>query len=285
MRPGWVSGRIEDAMSNLVVIENLDFSYAEQPVLRQITLEVESGTTLGVIGPNGGGKTTLMRLLLGLLKPTAGSIRIDGLTPAAAVARGDLIGYLPQALPEVDRFPLTVRQVVELGLAGKAGLLRSPVRADTDFLATLIERVGLGHLADRNIARLSGGQLQRVFIAKALAARPRLLILDEPTTAIDRSAQQRIIEMIGQLKRELSLTIILISHDLRAVGAISDRIACLNGTLHYHDVPQHLPADLMFSMFACDLEAMGLNQSPVPLSDATFTPMNVAIRQLTRPSA
>ncbi len=265
-------------MSCLVQIEGLEFAYHEQPVLRDINLQVEAGTTLGVIGPNGGGKTTLMRLLLGLLQPTRGRIRVDGLPPRAAVARGDILGYLPQHLPAVDQFPLTVRQVVRLGLAGKTGLFRAYRREDLAFVETLIERVGLGDLVGQSVGTLSGGQLQRVFIAKALAGRPKLLILDEPTTAIDRSAQQRVIEMIQQLKAELGLTIILISHDLRAVSAIADRIACLNGTLHYHDVPEHIPAELVYNMFACDLEALGLGRprEPSRLRAAHFVPLNVS---------
>jgi zinc transport system ATP-binding protein len=265
-------------MSPLVDIRDLDFAYREQPVLREIGLTVERGTTLGVIGPNGGGKTTLMRLLLGLLRPTRGEIRVDGMQPREAVARGDVMGYLPQHLPDVEQFPLTVRQVVRLGLSGKTGMLRGYRREDLAFVDELIERLGLGELAQERIGELSGGQLQRVFIAKALSARPKLLILDEPTTAIDRSAQQRVIEMIQQLKAELSLTIILISHDLRAVGAIADRIACLNVSLHYHDVPEHIPADLVYSMFACDLEAMGLGRprDVSRLRESQFVPLNVS---------
>jgi len=102
--------------------------------------------------------------------------------------------------------------------------------------------------------------LQRVLIARALAPRPKLLLLDEPTTGIDRSGQQRFIEFIEGLKTELGLTVVFVSHDLRAVSSISDRIACLNTTLHYHDVPQHLPAELVYRMFACDLEAMGIKE-------------------------
>lgn len=246
-------------MAGIVQIRDLDFAYRDQPVLRGINLEVEAGTTLGIIGPNGGGKTTLVRLLLGLLRPTRGSIEIDGLSPAKAIARGDVIGYLPQQLPDVEDFPLSVRQVVRLGLAGKTGMFRPYRRDDLAFADSLLDCVDLRDLADRPVGTLSGGQLQRVFIAKALAPRPRILILDEPTTAIDRSAQQRVIEMIQQLRSELALTILLVSHDLRAVGTIADRIACLNVTLHYHDVPEHIPADLVYRMFACDLEAMGLS--------------------------
>jgi zinc transport system ATP-binding protein len=243
---------------NLVDILSLDFAYGQQLVLKHIDLPVESGTTLGVIGPNGGGKTTLLRLLLNLHQPTRGGIKIDGLSPAQAVQRGDVVGYLPQnyALPE--QFPISVRQVVRLGLVGKTGMLRRFSGDDLRFVEWLLERVGIKDLADRPIGTISGGQRQRALIARALAARPKLLLLDEPTTGIDRSGQQKFIEFLADLKRELKLTVILVSHDLRAVSAISDRIACLNVTLHYHDVPEHLPADLVYQMFACDLEAAGL---------------------------
>lgn len=245
-------------MPALVDISDLEFGYGAQPVLSGIRLRIETGTTLGLIGPNGGGKTTLVRLLLGALQPSAGSIRIAGLPPVKAIRRGDLIGYLPQSPPTSSRLPLSVRQVVRLGLAGKTGMLRKAAREDLDFADALLERVGVADMADRPIGALSGGELQRVYIARALAPRPRLLVLDEPTTGIDRGGQQRFIEFIQDLKGELGLTMVFVSHDLRAVSSISDRIACLNRTLHYHDVPDHLPADLVYRMFACDLEAMGI---------------------------
>jgi zinc transport system ATP-binding protein len=245
-------------MAALVDINGLNFSYGRHSVLSGIDLQVNPGTTLGLIGPNGGGKTTLMRLLLGVLEPTAGSVRIAGLAPGKAIARGDVIGYLPQNPPTSSRLPLSVRQVVRLGLAGKTGVLRSYARDDLEFADSLLERVGVVDMADRPISALSGGELQRVYIARALAPRPRLLLLDEPTTGIDRGGQHRFIDFIQGLKAQLGLTIVFVSHDLRAVSSISDRIACLNLTLHYHDVPDHLPADLVYRMFACDLEAMGI---------------------------
>jgi zinc transport system ATP-binding protein len=245
-------------MDALVDISGLDFSYGKQPVLAGIDLRVQAGTTLGLIGPNGGGKTTLIRLLLGALEPTAGSIRIAGLPPAKAIARGDVVGYLPQNPPYTSRLPLSVRQVVRLGLAGKTGVLRSYRRDDLDFVESLLERVGVAEMAEKHVGDLSGGELQRVYIARALAPRPRLLLLDEPTTGIDRGGQHRYIDFIQNLKVQLGLTIVFVSHDLRAVSSISDRIACLNRTLHYHDVPDHLPADLVYRMFQCDLEAMGI---------------------------
>jgi zinc transport system ATP-binding protein len=244
-------------MSALVEISNLDFSYGDQAVLRQVNLSIPAGTTLGLIGPNGGGKTTLIRLLLGLEKPTRGTIRIAGLSPAAAVRRGDVLGYLPQNPHVPANFPLNVRQVVDLGLAGKTGMFYRADHTDRDFTRSLLNRVGIAELAERPVGALSGGQLQRVLIARALAARPKLLLLDEPTTGIDRTGQQRFIEFIDGLKRELALTVVFVSHDLRAVSAMSDRIGCLNVTLHYHEVTSHLPVEQVYQRFACDLEAIG----------------------------
>jgi zinc transport system ATP-binding protein len=243
----------------IVDISRLDFSYGNTPALRQISFQIERGTTVGLIGPNGGGKTTLVKILIGLLEPSAGSVTVDGLTPKQAIRRANLIGYLPQNPVRPERFPLNVRQAVRLGIAGKTGLCRSYSREDLSFIEFLLERTEIADLADRPIGQLSGGQLQRVFIARALSVKPKILLLDEPTTGVDARNQQRFIEFLGELKRELKLTVIMVTHDLRAVSIISDRIACLNQTLHYHDVPQHMPADLLYRMFSCDLQAMGIS--------------------------
>ncbi len=245
-------------MPRIVTIDNLDFAFGESLVLKHVTLDIEQGATVGLIGPNGGGKTTLIRLLLGLLHPTRGQIRIAGLTPRDALRRGDVVGYLPQSQRVPSSLPLSVRQIVRMGLTGKTGMLRSHAKGDLAFAEELMGLVGIDELADVPVSTLSGGQFQRVLIARALAPRPKLLLLDEPTTGIDRSGQQRFIESIQELKTRLGLTVIFVSHDLRAVSAVSDRIACLNLTLHYHDVPEHLPSDLVYRMFACDLEAFGL---------------------------
>ena len=242
----------------LIEISHLDFAYRDRLVLKHVDLNVEPGSTLGLIGPNGGGKTTLLRLLLALHRPTRGSIRIDGLSPRQAVARGDILGYLPQRPAIPQQFPLNVRQVIQMGLVGKTGMLRHFHRDDLNFVESLIERIGVRDLAEAAIGELSGGQQQRVFIARALAARPKVLLLDEPTTGIDRNGQQKFVEFINGLKKEMNLTVIFTSHDLRAVSSMSDRIACLNLTLHYHDTPEHLPPDMVYSMFACDLEAKAI---------------------------
>lgn len=244
-------------MATIIAVEQLDFAYGQQLVLKQINLSMEAGTILGLIGPNGGGKTTLIRLLLGLAKPTRGRILVDGLEPIQAVRRGDIVGYLPQNPQLPLNFPLSVRQVVRLGLAGKTGMLRWHRRADLTRVDELIDRVGLGDLADAPVGCLSGGQIQRLLIARALAPGPKLLLLDEPTTGIDAAGQQQFINFLRSIHHDLNLSVVFVSHDLRTVVSISDRIACLNLTLHYHDVPARLPEDLAVSMFGCDLAAMG----------------------------
>src|SRR4051812_16041313 len=245
-------------MNPIIDISHLDFAYGEQLALKQIDLRVEPRTTLGLIGPNGAGKSTLIKLLLGLNKPTRGSITIDGLSPRDAISRGNVVGYLPQNPRLASNVPLSVRQTVRLGLVGKTGMFRSYGREDLQFVDELLDRIGIADQANQSIGELSGGQVQRVLIARALAPRPKVLLLDEPTTGIDRVGQQQFIDLLTGLKAELGLTLVFVSHDLRAVSAISDRIACLNVTLHYHDTPEHMPADLMYRMFACDLDAMGL---------------------------
>src|SRR4051812_858811 len=190
-------------MAAVVDISHLDFAYGSQPVLRHINLKIEEGSTLGLIGPNGGGKTTLMRLMLGLHRPTQGSVTVAGMRPAAAVRAGNVIGYLPQKAQFAANFPLSVRQAVRLGLVGKTGMLRGHAKGDLEFVETLMGRLGLQQFADRPVGELSGGQAQRAFIARALAPRPRILLLDEPTTGIDRGGQQMFIEQIVKLKEEL----------------------------------------------------------------------------------
>ncbi len=245
-------------MALIIDIKSLDFSYERTKVLCGIDLQVEAGTTLGLIGPNGGGKTTLIKLLIGLLKPDRGEIRIAGLSPPKAVARGDLIGYLPQNPSFESRFPICVRQLVQMGLAGRTGMLRSHAADDLRFVDELIERAALTDIADQPVSHISGGQLQRALIARALAPRPKILILDEPTTGIDMRNQRAFVDLIAQLKADLGLTLVFVSHDLRAVTAMSDRVACLNMHLHYHDTPHHMPPELVYQMFACDLQAMGI---------------------------
>src|SRR5438093_3207402 len=140
----------------IVDIAQLDFAYGQQLVLKHIDLQVQTGSTLGLIGLNGAGKSTLIKLLLGLLEPTRGSIKIDGLSPRQAVARGDIVGYLPQNPSPPANFPISVRQLVRIGLAGKTGMLRGYARRDLVFVHELIQRVGIDDIADQPVGELSG---------------------------------------------------------------------------------------------------------------------------------
>jgi zinc transport system ATP-binding protein len=255
-------------MDTLLDIRDVSFAYRrERPAVEGISLAVARGSTVAMIGPNGGGKTTLLRLILGQLEPTTGSILIDGMTPRQATRAG-LVGYLPQSPQIATNVPIDLRQLVELGLAGRVGMLRGIVPADRAWVDELIGRVGMTDFAHASISELSGGQLQRGLIARALVARPRLLLLDEPTIGIDRRGQQAFIELLMSLRTSLGLTIVIVSHDLRAVTSISDRIACVSGKVHFHDVPQHLPAEVVYDLFACDLDALGLDGQR-----AALTPM------------
>jgi zinc transport system ATP-binding protein len=224
-------------------------------VLRNITLDVRPGERLGILGPNGGGKSTLLKLTLGLLRGYQGSIEVFGLSPGEA-RRERLIGYAPQRVEAELAFPLSVRQVVRM----PAALGRSPWRPLPPEIRSAVdealELVGAAALADRPIGKLSGGQLQRVMIARALACRPRLLLLDEPTVGIDVTGQQRFADLLRDLHDRLGLTIVVVSHDIRTIAAGSDRVACLSCTLHSHVAPEGLTPKVLAEVFSHDVAAI-----------------------------
>jgi zinc transport system ATP-binding protein len=244
-------------MAFLLDINAVSLTYRDRQVLENISLHVPRGTTLGVIGPNGAGKTSLLKIILGLVMPTRGTVLIDGLSPRQATRSG-LVGYLPQNPTIATNLPIDTRTLVELGLAGRVGLLRNADRESQRFIDELFEQVGLKGHEHTSISELSGGQLQRALIVRALVSRPKLLLLDEPTIGIDVRGQQEFMALLTNLKSRLDLTIVFVSHDLRAVTGVSDRIACVSKTIHFHDVPQHMPGELVHRMFACDLDALGI---------------------------
>lgn len=244
-------------MDSLLDIQGVSLSYRDKLVLDGVTLSVARGGTLGVIGPNGAGKTSLLKIILGIVSPTKGTVLIDGLSPKQATRRG-LVGYLPQNPTIATNLPIDTRQLIELGLAGRVGMLHPVAKDDERFIDELVEQVGLASQKHTPIGDLSGGQLQRALIVRALVSRPKLLLLDEPTIGIDSRGQQEFMRLLADLKTKLGLTIVFVSHDLRAVTGISDRIACVSKSIHFHDVPQHMPGELVHRMFACDLDALGI---------------------------
>ena len=207
---------------SLLRVCNVNFAYSDHLVLKNITFDLNRGSTLGIIGPNGGGKTTLIRLLVGLLQPTRGTIEIAGMSVAHATRCGNIIGYLPQRLELNREMPLSARQLIALCEDGSF-----PAGHHED----LLDCVGMKDIADQPIGALSGGQFQRLLIARALACSPQLLLLDEPTTGIDAESRKQFVALLQRLKRQLQLTIIMSSHDLQSVHELSDEVASVNLTM------------------------------------------------------
>ncbi len=221
--------------------------------LSGVSLRVESGERLGVLGPNGGGKSTMLRLALGLIEPDKGEVRVLGMSPREARRRG-LIGYLAQR-PDVERsFPLTVRQIAMLGASFDAPAWRRAPRVTRDRVDRALRLVGIESLAETPVGRLSGGQLQRALIARAISREVRILALDEPLVGVDASGQQRFADLLSALHREIGLTIVIVSHDIRSVAAGCDRVACLARTLHFHAAPAGLTPQVLAEVFSHSIE-------------------------------
>ena len=220
-----------------VELRHVCFAYPGGPeVLHDVELEVESGEFVAIAGPNGGGKTTLLRVAVGLEQPARGEALIFG-EPATQSSRRRRIGYLAQRAQLGIDAPATVREVVESGQVSR-GLLG---RGDRSLVDDAIERVGLSHQARSVVSRLSGGQQQRAFLAKALAARPDLLVLDEPTAGVDVDAQEALAALLEELHRDIGVTILFCSHEFGAVEQYVDRLVLVRGGIAFDGDPTTLP--------------------------------------------
>jgi zinc transport system ATP-binding protein len=209
-------------------------------VLRAVDLRVEPGEFVAIAGPNGGGKTTLVRLVLGLERPTEGSARLFG-EEARHFSRRASLGYLAQRTQLGTDAPATVREVVSAGRLAAGGLVGPLRRRDRAIVEEAISRVGLHQQAGLPIARLSGGQQQRAFIAKALAGEPSLLVLDEPTAGVDVDAQEALAGLLAELNRELRVTILYVSHEFGAVEPVVERLVLVRGGIVFDGQPGDLP--------------------------------------------
>jgi zinc transport system ATP-binding protein len=212
--------------NEIVSVENLSFGYGSSLSIENISFNVSEGDFLGIIGPNGAGKTTLFRCILGVLGNYAGSIRLFGQDIKSNKGLLKRVGYIPQKRTIEQEFPVTVQEVVSFGLIG--------LRNSSNTVLSAITDVGLDELKNKRIGDLSGGQLQRVLIAKALVSNPDLLILDEPTTAIDKESEKKFYSILTELNEDRKKTIILSSHDLDAIKKLSNKIACINKRLFFH---------------------------------------------------
>lgn len=221
----------------IIELTNVCFSYNSDEVIKDVSLEIHKGDYVGIIGPNGGGKSTLMKLMLGLLHPKDGSVKLFD-TPLQKFNNWSRIGYVPQKTHFDMNFPVTVKEVVAMGRYGKRGLFHFPNKEDNEKTEKALRQVDMLEYKDRQISDLSGGQQQRVFIARALVTEPEVIFLDEPTVGVDVKTQQQFYHLLRKLNRELNLTLVLVSHELDVVAHESTELGYINRTLEYYGNPE-----------------------------------------------
>jgi len=240
----------------LVKLENVWVYYDSIPVLEAINLSVESNDFLGIIGPNGGGKTTLLKVILGLIKPNRGRVTVLGMPPERGRKH---IGYISQFNLFDHDFPISVFGVVLMGRYKRSGLLPRYTEEDRKAATEALDTVEMLDYKDRQIGRLSGGEQQRVFIARALATDPKLLLLDEPTASIDTNMQAEFYELLDRLKENMA--IVLVSHDVSAVSIYVSEIACLNHQLFYHG-SKEVSAEELEKTYRCPVQLIAHGTVP-----------------------
>lgn len=240
----------------IVRLEHIWVRYDGTYVLEDVSLSIRRGDFLGIIGPNGGGKTTLLKVMLGLLQPTQGQV----VYPGHALDEGrKMVGYVSQHNLFDRDFPASAWDVAIMGRAKGTGLFKRYTKTDKDATAKSLHTVGMLNLADRQMGRLSGGEQQRIFIARALATEPQLLLLDEPTASVDTTTQTEFYELLERLKEDIS--IVIVSHDLSAISIYVDKIACLNVQLHYHGSTEIAP-EVLEATYKCPVQMIAHGHVP-----------------------
>ncbi len=225
----------------VVRLEAVSFSYGRGPeVLSEVDLSVDPGEFVGIAGPNGGGKTTLVRLIVGLEQPRRGRVELFGDGPRRR-RRPSAVGYLPQRVQLGLDAPTTVEELVAAGRTPLRGVVGPLGGADQAAIGMAIERVGLTDKATASVSALSGGEQQRAFIAKALAGEPELLVLDEPTTGVDAQSQETLAELVDGLRRSLGVTVLYVSHEFGAIESYVERLVLVRGGIVFDGPPAALP--------------------------------------------
>lgn len=239
-------------MGPLIKITNLYIGYDKNPILKNVNLEICEKDFLGVIGPNGGGKTTLLKAILGLLKPYSGKIEFR----KDLNGRKKPIGYLPQVKHIDHKFPITVFDVVHSG-----SLMEGASRSKTilkEKVEQLLYEMGISEIRHKAIGELSGGQMQRVFLCRALLSEPKILILDEPDTFVDNRFEGELYERLRRLNEEIA--IVLVSHDVGTISSYVKTIACVNGNLHYH--PSSSISQEQLDGYNCPIQVISHGEIP-----------------------
>jgi zinc transport system ATP-binding protein len=231
----------------LISVRDLTFGYGREVVLDSVDLAIHPRDFLAIIGPNGGGKTTLLKVILGLLRPWSGEV-VYHLSGGRGNGR---LGYVPQFSTFDKSFPLRVEDVVLMGRLGARGILRRYTREDRAAAAGALEKLGLADLARDHVAEISGGQLQRVLIARALASEPDVLFLDEPTASIDAESRTTLRGLLEELNTRIP--VVVVTHDVTSIAPMVQRIACINRRLFYHGGPE-LSHEVLEEVYGCPVE-------------------------------
>jgi zinc transport system ATP-binding protein len=239
-----------------IEIENITAAYGAKTVLRNVTVNVYEGDFLGIIGPNGGGKTTLLKVILGLLPAVSGSVRFYKDEKEVPSLK---IGYLPQMNQIDKKFPISVKEVITSGLVSEKRLFRSFGVGQHARINDVITQMGLEDLSARPIGELSGGQLQRVLLGRSIVSSPDVLILDEPSSYVDKRFESHFNQLLEDINKESA--IILVSHDIGTVLSLVKNIACVNETLHYH-AGVDLSEDWLGEVYACPIDLVGHGDLP-----------------------
>jgi len=244
------------AATELARLDDVWVYYDGVPILEGINLSIKSNDFLGIIGPNGGGKTTLLKVILGLIKPSQGKVSVMGQSPEKG---RKYIGYISQVNLFDRDFPISVFDVVLMGCYSKAGLFHRYTEEDKKAALEALKTVEMLGYRDRQVGRLSGGEQQRVFIARALATNPKLLLLDEPTSSVDSNMQAEFYGLLDRLKEKMA--IVLVSHDISAVSIYVSEVACLNHQLFYHG-SKEVSADELEKTYQCPVQLIAHGTVP-----------------------
>jgi len=231
----------------VVTMEHVSFAYGAQPVLQDVTFSIAPRQFISIVGPNGGGKTTLLKLMLGLLSPSQGTVRVLGRPPAQVCSQ---VGYLPQYVDVDPRFPVRVLDVVLMGRLGRTRLIGPYGSTDRAAAVEALELLGVADLARKAFCDLSGGQRQRVLIARALAGEPKLLLLDEPTASLDAVVEEHLYEYLCRLSQKL--TVVMVSHDVGLVTRHVQSVICVNRFARLHPVHE-LTGDVIREVYGTEV--------------------------------
>lgn len=224
-----------DHSENIIEIQNVSFSYGNNEVLKNIHLSIHKGDYLGLVGGNGAGKTTLLKIILGLLSPDSGTVKLFG-QDIADFKDWSKIGYVPQKAANFDvNFPATVEEVVLMGRFGKRGLFHKMTETDKKKVREALDHVDMWDHRHKLVGDLSGGEQQRVFIARALAGDPEVVFLDEPTVGVEKDIKDEFYKLLRKLNEKLHLTVVLVTHDIESIAHEAMHVACIDRTLVFHN--------------------------------------------------